>query len=230
MVFVKTPTTKPTFPEACLCCLTPVTSQRFSVSTWTRSTPFLDLVIPHFRQITLAIPYCPECLRHIAWREDGGNLGLIVRPAVVFLLTTFFVGVGCLFGLVVVGALLESLSVTVPVARSAILWPAALVGLIAGAMAAVVSLRRRLRLRSPPVALPHVRSTASFDVLDWNREALVLEIDNSAWASRFLLANPGSATVARPRNALETAERWLYGLGLLVTLYLIYEAWRAVLR
>src|SRR5260221_5323384 len=86
------------WPSACACCLAPATHR---VTSRKQKSPFL-VVATVKRSISVPVPYCEACHRHVLWSLGPGIIG------VAFVSVLLFIGaaiVGLLLGLLVTNML-----------------------------------------------------------------------------------------------------------------------------
>ncbi len=179
------------WPSACACCLAPATH---TVTSTKQKSTFL-VVATVKRSISVPVPYCEACHRHVLWSLGPGIIG------VAFVSVLLFIGaaiVGLLLGLLVTNMLSRSFPAAFPPDPFASgLSEAVLVACIlgAGVSAAVIYARSHLRNRPGRRLGPeHFSSAPAVSVEDFSAQGITLGLYNPKYAALMSRANPRSGS------------------------------------
>jgi len=221
---LRVPRSSAQFPDVCPCCLATADS-----SLILQNTKTYPLLIASIHQTTsVEVPYCKACVTHVIWHQDGGLAGSLLRAVLVFLLTAGVVGLPA--GFMLLGAWLRAGDSGSRVVMPPSAQIASGVALVAGSLAAVVSLLRRLRAR-PLDALDarHTHPTAALSLVGSDTSEYFFSAQNPAYVRELVAQVPG---VVHDRGVvLKSARQWtllhllLLLAGLVGAALGIREAW-----
>jgi hypothetical protein len=181
------------WPDACACCLAPVTH---TVTSTKKKRLFIGIGTIS-RTITLRVPYCETCQRHALWSPGLGVIGLLFGGALVCIGAAF---VGLLLALLIVGTLSSQFSAAFRESTAASVLAGAVFVLCAvagGGLAIRFYVWPRLRNRPRgPLGTEHSTSREAVTISDFSQDALTIEVQSPTYAALVSRANAGATPVS----------------------------------
>jgi len=179
------------WPSACACCLAPATH---TVTSTKQKSTFL-VVATVKRSISVPVPYCEACHRHVLWSLGPGLIG------VAFVSVLLFIGaaiVGLMLGFLITNLLSGTFPVVFPPDPFAsLLSQAVLVACTLGAGVSAGLIYARSHLRNRPgrrLGPEHFSSAPSVSVEDFGAQGITLGLYNPKYAALMSRANPRSGS------------------------------------
>lgn len=174
------------WPDACACCLAPVTH---TVTSTKEKRLFIGIGTVR-RTMTLRVPYCDTCHRHALWSPGLGVIGLVFVSAFVCIGAAI---VGLMVAFLIVNALSSLFSAAFRESTVASVAAAAVFvvcSVAAGGLAVWFYIKPRLQNRPRgPLGPEHSSSREAVTITDFSQDGITIEVQNPAYAALMSRAN-----------------------------------------
>jgi CBS domain containing-hemolysin-like protein len=157
------------WPEACACCLAPMTH----TVTATRTKRLWLGIATIRRTLSVPVPYCETCSRHAEWASGSQYLALVLVVVLILFIAP-------IIGLIIAVSLPEGAAQVVAAVLLVLVAPLAL------AVAAGVRFWRRI---PRPTGAEHSTKGLAVEISDFSKENVLLRVHNDSYGQSLAAAN-----------------------------------------